>query len=171
MYCKRCGKFIESGDICPECVTEEVVFGREVKVEQYREKTPSRKTGLERGIVGAALSVFAVIFASIGSAFVGAGGALKAIMGTLTAEIMTIPVLLFLSGAAVMTVFGAVFGTKSVILAFHDKKETGKLPIATMILGFVAIGCAFVAAMLVLFAVVASVLLAAFNFNGVVYYG
>lgn len=161
MYCKRCGKYIESGDICPECASEEVVFGGEVKVEQYEEKIPSRKTGLERAIVGAALAVFAAIFSAIGIIFTGLKVAFDWMPQVASGEVMIIPIALFLMGAGVMTVFGAVFGIRSVILAFHDRRETGKLPIATMILGFVAIACAVIAVFLVLYAMTITFIFAA----------
>ena len=160
MYCKRCGKYIESGDLCAECVSEEIVFGKEVVVKQYKEKDPSRKAGLKRGVIGACLGVFAVIFAVIGFVL----ATLVGVFNTMTSEIvfgkeMAIPVVILVALAIVTTVLGGVFGVRSVAFAFRDRKANGVLPIATLVLGYVAIGCALAAAIFVFYTAAGSLAL------------
>lgn len=152
MYCKRCGKYIESGTLCPECISEEVVFGKEVEVKPYEEKIPSRKAGLNRAIIGATFGVVAVIYAVLTLVFVGVIGAFDYASYDIPDSLIIFPTVICASSGAVFTIMGAIFGVKSVVFAFRRRKSTGTLPIATLILGFVAIGCCIAAATMIFYA-------------------
>ena len=143
MYCKKCGKYIESGDLCKECMSEQVVFGADVKRDGYVEKErKTRRYGLGRAIVGAALGVGSVIlFGVMEMSF------FPLIIGWVstdtTAPLAATLATLFscLSASISLGVFAAVYGIRSLKTSFHTKKTVGRLPIAPMILGFVAVGC------------------------------
>ena len=152
MYCKRCGKYIESGTLCAECLSEEVVFGKEVEIKNYEEKTPSRKAGLNRAIIGATFGVVAAIYAILTLVCVGVIGAFDYASYDIPESLMIFPPAICASSGAVFTIMGAILGVKSVVIAFRNRKATGTLPIATLILGFVAIGCCIAAATMIFYA-------------------
>ncbi len=171
MYCTQCGKQIESGIICDECLKkqqaqEEVATAEaqtqseEQKIEQEIASSPvtesvevaptkevfvppvgNKKAGLPKAIVGAILSVVALI---IISACLSVVTALTEFVteNTITMEQYTSAVngvLVFMFLSIAISIPALIFGIISVKTFKKEKTATGTKPIATLILGIVAI--------------------------------
>ena len=154
MNCKKCGKFITSGDYCRDCkatmfdemnkdgasrtVYEAHVVDNQVDL--------GRMVGFGKAITGGILGI--VSFAVVLVAFV--FGIIEMVNGFLGVSLGTWVCSLPMGILAVM------FGIQSVRLAFRVKKASDKMPVATLVLGFVGIAAG---TLTLLFALVTFVLI------------
>lgn len=170
MYCTQCGKQIESGILCEECLKkqelgqEEVASSeaqtqsveQEVAVSEAVIETPvfspsekevviakkgNRKAGLTKAIIGAVLGFVALIIVSTGLSIISTMADLL-IYNTITIEaynsaLIVVAVLTFISIG--ISIPSLIFGISSIKTFKKEKSATGTKPIATLILGIVAI--------------------------------
>ena len=135
MYCNKCGKEIESGNLCAECAAPKVTVN-EVKEEYFFAdeyvKIPSdsnnRMYGFGKALTSTILSFFGFIFAYV-----------ALICSTWASETALVFVFLALPLLIIPIVFGGVS-----IKAFVSRKNSGCVkPVPTLVLGIVglSIGC------------------------------
>ena len=160
MYCNRCGKEIESGNICDACAAAAYRSSVAEKVAKENEKTnvsyapleedampdpKNRMYGFGKALtatilseVGAVLAVYALLFTGYG--FV---TAFSLILSLATLPFIIIPI---------------IFGISS-IKAFMERKATCAKPIPALILGIVGLSNAAASAMILFFAFVITAML------------
>lgn len=167
MYCRKCGKWLEEGQSCPDCAEVEVHFGAdEPIVEAYEEpaSAPAPQQGNRMqgfkgaltatilGVIGYALAFVGFLYAYI--FFIGASGEdieememLFYMYGVDMSELLNgMQASVLSSLSACFCVFGLGLGIPSIILGaksiatFKRMKKEGKVkPIATLILGIVGL--------------------------------
>ena len=157
MYCKKCGKFINSdASVCNECA-EEMLRKEQgsTKTEQTYTAKPQTQTvqrgnimeGFGKALAAAIIPEVAAIVGMIGFV-VGASGLHKA-----TGIYSVGAFVMFVSIA--LCVVAIVFGAKSISLANGLARDGYKRPIATMICGIVGLVSAIlVAFMLALYLII-----------------
>ena len=152
MYCSKCGKQIESGIICDECLAKD-----QVRVESAPQKTyvvinnneprenEDRMLGFGKALSSTILSFVGVIFAVVAYVFAMMGATVldnSFGAGAIALAVCSLPFL----------IISLVQGLKSIGLF---KRTVGKKPIATLILG---INGTYTAAMGLLFALLSLLL-------------
>ena len=131
MYCSKCGKFIESGVVCPECAiaeyeqtyfgtksTEEPTISYEIPTTHYAEPN-NRMFGFGLALTGQILADVSVIvsyFAILANVISSATGVIFAFI------------------SIIFIVLPLIMGIRS-IQTFKERKRPCKRPIATLVLG------------------------------------
>ncbi len=145
MYCTKCGKEIESGIICDECLAKD-----QARVETAPQRTyviinnnepkenEDRMLGFGKALSSTILSFVGLIFACVAYFF--------ALMGASTGEDTGVGAIALVIFSLPFLIISLVQGIKSIGLF---KRTVGKKPIATLILG---INGTYTAAMGLLFA-------------------
>ena len=160
MFCRNCGKQIEYGSLCEDCLSllEEAKKEHEEFLEQtitseqpYFEKTTpaspvfiSPTPAPSDNYISSKKGVWAVILSMLGVIFQLA--CLPVSVENLVAQsgYDSLSVIILCFTFAVPTVLGIVFGIQS-LLSFFKNKKNGKKTWVNLILGAIAIGLSFVA--------------------------
>ena len=149
MYCNRCGKEIESGNICDACaaaayrasMAEKSAKENYAPLETDAMPDPqNRMYGFGKALVSTILSSVGFIFAYMALAFCFIEPETGLAMSFITLPLIIIPI---------------IFGIKSINL-FKARKASCAKPIATLILGIVGLSTAAIAAFFDFFAFIAS---------------
>lgn len=153
MYCRKCGKYIGTDDnYCKDCLKNiSSPFSEFDSVEQNTQQnapqtpTPlteelplvqkegSRKTGLKLAIFAFVLAYLSGIFISIMDIVC------QSYLQTGLYEIVTTNFLVTIGAGLVPAIVGFVFGLMSILCFKTEKKQNRILPIATLILGILAV--------------------------------
>ena len=167
MYCRKCGRWLEENQACPDCAEVEVHFGADEPIgEAYEEPRPapvaqqgSRMEGFKGALTGTILGAIGYMLAFLGfiyayTLFIGVSGEDMAGMemlfylyGVDMSQMMNgIPANVLGSLSACCCVIGLGLGIPAIILGaksiatFKRMKNAGKVkPIATLILGIVGL--------------------------------
>ena len=144
MYCRKCGKQIENGTICQACVDAETLF-QPIPAPVETKKQGSKTLGLSKAIVASAISFVAYCLillalsaaAEISSIQEGTSATDPAYLEVLCACALFACVL-----SSLLTIPAVILGIQSV-LTFSKQAKAGNIkPVATFVLGIVALALA-----------------------------
>ena len=151
MYCSKCGKQIESGIICDECLAKDQARVEFTPQQTYvvinnnePKENEDRMLGFGKALSSTILSFVGIIFACVAYFF--------ALMGDSVGEDNAAVVIALVIVSLPFLIISFVQGLKSIGLF---KRTVGKKPIATLILG---INGTYTAAMGLLFALLSLLL-------------
>ena len=156
MFCNKCGKEIEDGLVCDECLEREraeELKASEPAVEQefpaldetlwkeavYTESVPSDENtngmlGFGKALASTIMAVIGYIFAIVAYIFAVGGGTITETDPEVALAMLIAAFVLHLVFAIPLAIIALVMGVKSIKLFMNTK---GKKPIVTLILGIV----------------------------------
>ena len=131
MYCTKCGKQIESGIICDECLAKDQVIVESAPQKTYVVINNNEPRENEDRMLGFGKALSSTILSFVGAIFA-IGAYVFAMMGDMVGEDDGAGVIALVVCSLPFLIISLVQGLKSIGLF---KRTVGKKPIATLILG------------------------------------
>lgn len=142
MYCNKCGKFIESGNVCAECQAEEQTKANDYVISDTiltgaptfvpQPDPTNRMFGFGKALASTIMSYFGFIFVYVALIASIADAEVAAVLYFLATPLVVIPL---------------IFGIQS-IKTFVRRKATCAKPVATLVLGIVGLATSAIAALI-----------------------
>lgn len=168
MYCRKCGKYIGTDDnYCKDCLKYIDSPFNEFENENQNDlqntpltstplaeelpiakKEGSRKTGLKLAIFAFILAYASAIFISIMDVVC------QGYLETGLYEVVTTNFFITIGAGLVPAIVGLIFGIMSIVCFKNEKKLNRLLPIATLVLGILAVVNAFSSTLNVVFMII-----------------
>ena len=132
MYCKKCGKFIETdAELCADCMAKEQANNQQ---DYYFEPqpAPAQPAPAQSGVPGLGKAITSAILGTVGFYFI----YFALILGLELASVMSVGVVVvFMLISIALGIISLIFGIQSIKTFVREKNSGRRKPIATLILG------------------------------------